>query len=197
MKLTRLIIAAALLAGLGGLVWWSNKQEAAKQANPPADTTTPKVLTLTEGDIRQVEIDHRDGENTVFKRNDANQWQIVGPKTLPTDQSAVGSLTSSLSTINSDRVVDPNVSDLATYGLAPAADTIKITTANGKTTTLLVGDESPSGSVYVKLEADPRLFTVAKFVKDALNKSSKDLRDKRLLTFDSNTVSRVELSNAK
>lgn len=198
MKLTRLIVAAVLMAGLGGLLWWSNKQEAAKEAAPPADTT-PKVLTLKEGDIRQVEIDHRGGEDTVFKRNEANQWQIVGPKTLPTDQGSVGTLTSALSSISSERVVDPNVaaSDLGNYGLAPAVDTIKITTAGGKTSTLLVGEDSPSGSVYAKVDGDPRLFTVSKSVKDSLDKSSKDLRDKRLLTFDSNLVSRLQLDEAK
>ena len=81
--------------------------------------------------------------------------------------------------------------------MSPAVLTVKIDTANGKTSTLLVGEESPSGSVYAKLDGDPRLFTMSKTIKDSLDKSSKDLRDKRLLTFDSNPVSRVELNIAK
>jgi hypothetical protein len=196
MKLTRLIVAAVLLAGLGGLLWWSNKREDAKAAKPPADTT-PKILSLKDGDIRQVEVDHRGGENTVVKKNDSGQWQIIAPKTLATDQSSVGALTTAVSSISSDRVVDDNVTDLATYGLSPAVLTVKIDTANGKASTLLVGEESPSGSVYAKVDGDPRLFTMSKSVKDSLDKSSKDLRDKRLLNFDTNLVSRVELNNAK
>ncbi len=121
MKMTRLLIAAVLLAGLGGAVWWSNKQEAAKQGKPAEDSAaTPKIVALKESDIRQVEIDHRGGENTVVKRNDANQWQIVAPKTLAADQGSVGLLTTAAATISAERVVDPNVTDLATYGLAPA-----------------------------------------------------------------------------
>ncbi|HEY1759935.1 MAG TPA: DUF4340 domain-containing protein [Bryobacteraceae bacterium] len=196
MKLTRLIIAAVLMAGLGGLVWWSNKQEAAKEGKPAADAP-PKIISLTEGDIRQIELDHRDGENTVIKRNDANQWQIVAPKPLTADQGTVGTLTTAASSITAERVVDPNVTDLASYGLAPPVVTVKITTANGKTTTLLVGEDTPTGSTYAKIEGDPRLFDMSKSVRDSLDKSSKDLRDKHLMTFDRNTASKVELNIAK
>jgi hypothetical protein len=196
MKITRLLIAAVVMAGLGGLVWWSNKQEAAKEGKPAKDAP-PQILSLKEGDIRQLEIDHRNGENTIVKRNDANQWQIVGPKALVADQGSVGSVTTAASTITSERVVDENVTDLATYGLAPPVLSVKINTANGKTTTLLVGEETPNGSAYAKLDGDPRLFSMSKSIKDSLDKSSKDLRDKHLLTFDRNTASRLELDLAK
>lgn len=194
MKLTRLIVAVVLAGGLGGLLWWSNKQEDAK-ASKPAPDATPKVFSVPEADIQQIEIDHNGGENTVVKRNDAKQWQIVGPKTVPTDQPSVGSLSTALASVSSERVVDDNVTDLATYGLSPAVLTIKIDTKN-KNSTLLIGADSPSGSVYAKLDGDPRLFTVAKFTKDGLDKSTKDLRDKRLLTFDSNLANKVELDVA-
>lgn len=198
MKIVRLLIAVAALAVVGGLVWWSNKQEAAKAAKPAVDANAPpKIVALKEGDLRQFEVDHRDGENTVVKRNDANQWQIVAPKPLVADQGSVGQFTSAASTISSDRVVDPNVTDLATYGLAPPVLTVKLTTADGKTTTLLVGEETPSGSVYAKLDGDPRLFSMSKSIKDSLDKASKDLRDKHLLTFDRNTATGLELDIAK
>src|SRR5271154_2054485 len=190
MKLTRLLVAAALMAALGGAVWWSNKQEAAKEGKPAPDKpAAPKIVSLQESDIRQLEIDHRNGESMVAKRNDANQWQIVAPKTLTADQGSVGQVTSAVSSISSDRVVDDNVTDLATYGLAPPVLSVKVATANGKTTTLLVGEETPSGSVYAKLDGDPRLFSMSKSIRDSLDKASKDLRDKHLLTFDRNTAS--------
>jgi hypothetical protein len=195
MKLTRLLIAAALMAGLGGVVWWSNKQEATK-VDKPAKDAPPQIVLLQEGDIRQLEVDHRNGENTIVKRNDASQWQIIEPKAQTADQGTVGQVTSAASSITAERVVDPNVTDLATYGLAPPVLTVKIATAKGKTTTLLVGEDTPSGSVYAKLDGDPRLFSMSKSIKDSLDKSSKDLRDKHLLTFDRNTASRVQLNIA-
>ena len=196
MKLTRLIVAAVLMAGLGGVLWWSNKQEAAKQSAPPKEAS-PKILSLKEPDLRQVEIDHRDGEKTIVKRDSANQWQIVSPKPLPTDQGNVSSMTNAAASIVSNRVVDPNVTDLAAYGLAPPVLKLVITTADNKISTLLVGEDSPSGDVYAKVDGDPRLFTMGKFTKDSLDKTSKDLRDKRMLTFDSGKVSRIQLAVAK
>ena len=60
---------------------------------------------------------------------------------------------------------------------------------------LLIGDDTPTGSgAYAKLAGDPRVFTVASFIKTSLDKTPNDLRDKRLLTFDSDKLTRVELA---
>ena len=59
---------------------------------------------------------------------------------------------------------------------------------------LLVGDDTPTGGGDVReAEDDPRVFSVASGVKSSLDKTTKDLRDKRLLTFDSDKLTRVEL----
>ncbi len=47
------------------------------------------------------------------------------------------------------------------------------------------------------LQGDPRLYTVASYVKTGVDKSVNDLRDKRLLTFDQDKLSRVELAAKK
>ena len=196
MKLTRLLIAAALMAGLYGVVWWSNRQEKAK-ADKPAPDTSPKILALKDADIRQIEITRKDEPPTVIKKNDAGQWTITAPKPLAADQSSITSITSAVSSLSSDRVVDDNVTDLASYGLAPAVVTAKFTMADGKTSTLLIGENTPGGNnVYAKLDGDPRLFTTYSSSKDTFNKSYKDLRDKRLMTFDKDKTSRMELAVA-
>jgi hypothetical protein len=196
MKLTRLLVAAMVLAGLGGALWWFNKQDAAKAAKPAPDTS-PKILALKDGDIQDIEIAHRGGETTVLKKN-GDKWAITAPKPLAADQGAVSSLTAATMSLGSERVVDDNVTDLATYGLAPALVSVKFTMADGKATTLLVGDDTAAGgSVYAKVDGDPRLFTMSGSSRDTFNKSSKDLRDKRLMTFDRDKTSRLELDLAK
>jgi hypothetical protein len=195
-KLGRLLIAAVLLAGLAGAVWWSNKSEAAKASKPPADAT-PKILSLKDDQIRQIEIKKRDGTDTIVKKDDSGKWSITAPTPLPADQASANAVASAVSSISSERVVDDNVTDLASYGLAPAVDEVTFTMKDGKTPKLLIGDATPTGSsVYAKVVGDSRLFTMSSFNKDSLDKSSKDLRDKRLMTFDQDKISRVEL-NAK
>ena len=161
MKPTRLIIAAVVMAGLGGVVWWSNKQEKAKEGKPPADES-PKILTLKDTDIRKVEIAHRDGETTVVAKNDSGTWAITAPKPLAADQSAVTALMGNANPLRSERVLEDNATDLASYGLAPPLLTVKFTMADGKTPTLLIGEDTATGSSsYAKVEGDPRLFVMA------------------------------------
>jgi len=196
MKFARLLIAAAVLAGLGGVLYWSNRSEAAK-ASKPDSKAPPKILDLKEADIKQIEIRHRDGETTALKRNDAGKWSITAPQPLAADQSAVGAVTTAASTLTSDRVVDENASNLSSYGLDPARIGITLTMADGKTHVLRIGEDTPTeGDSYAMLDGDKRLFTIASSSKMALDKQSNDLREKHLLTFDQDKLSRVELEVA-
>lgn len=196
MKLGRLLIAAVLLAGLAGAVYWSNKKTKADAEKPAADAA-PKVVTLPEDDIRQLVIKRRSGESTTLKRDDAGKWDITAPKTLPGDKYAIDAVTNALANLNSDRMVDDKVadSDLASYGLAPPVVELDATLKNGKTTKLLIGEENPTGNdVYAKVEGDPRLFTTLSANKGNLDKTYRDLQDRHLLNIEPEKVSRVEMT---
>jgi hypothetical protein len=196
MNPVRLLIAAVLMAGLGGAVWWSNKKTAADAAKPPADTS-PKVLALKQEDITQLEFKHREGPPSIVKKNAAGVWQVTAPKPLPADKYAIGNVTNLLSSMTSDRMVDDKVNsaDLAGYGLAPALVEVDATMQDGKTTKLLIGEENATGSgVYAKVDGDSRLFLTATANKGTLDKTYKDLQDRHLLNFEQDKVSRVELT---
>ena len=196
MKFGRLLIAAVLLGGLSAAVWYSNKKTAADAGKPPADAS-PKVLTLKKEDITQLEFKHREGDPTIVKKS-GDGWRITAPKDLPASQSAIDSILSSVSDISSDRLLDSNATDLAGYGLSPAVVEVDITMKDGKVSKLLLGEDTPTGSdVYAKVESDPRLFTVGSFNKTSLDKTFNDLRDKSVLFFNPDKVSRVELTAKK
>src|SRR5207244_1784015 len=75
---------------------------------------------------------------------------------------------------------------------------IGVTEKNSKTHQLLVGDDTPTNNgAYVRLEGDPRVFTIAAYNKTSLDKRVNDLRDKRLLTLESDKISRIELTENK
>ncbi len=115
----------------------------------------------------------------------------------PPTQSAVAMITAASNLLPADRTIDDNVTDLASYGLAPAADQVIFKLKDGKTKTLLIGDSNPTGNnVYAKVADDTHLYTMGSSSKTTFDKESKDLRDKRLLTFDQEKATRVEL-NAK
>src|SRR5260370_34732740 len=75
---------------------------------------------------------------------------------------------------------------------------VSSTGKDAKNQKLLVGDDAPTGGgTYARLEGDPRVFSIASYTKSSLDKSAKDLRDKRLLTVESEKISRVELITKK
>jgi hypothetical protein len=95
----------------------------------------------------------------------------------------------------SDRVIEDKGSDLSSYGLTAPNAQVNDHSQRREAQTLLIGDDTPTGSgAFAKLENDPRVFTIATYVKSSLKKSSKDLRDKRLLTFNSDKLTRVNLT---
>ena len=194
MRIRGLLAALVVLAALGGAVYWSNKTKDAA-ANKPDPNAPPKILTVPEDQFRQIEIRKAGTEGVVLRKSDAGKWEMTAPKTLAVDQDAAGSMVSTLASLTSSRVVEEKSSNLAEFGLASPALEISLTRKDGKTSRLLLGDESPAGGgVFVKLDGDPRVFTIATYSKTSLDKSPSDLRDKRLLTFDSNKISRVELA---
>ena len=194
MRIRGLMIAVAVLALLGGLLWWSNKAEKAKEGQPAKDAP-PKIVQIPEDQIRQIEIARKDGEATVIRKNASNKWEMTAPQPLSVDQEAASSVASALASLNSDRLIEEKAADLTQYGLGAPAVAVTVTKKDGKTEKLLLGDDTPTGgSVFAKLASDPRIFTVATFNKSSLDKTGKDLRDKRLMTFDSDKLVRVELS---
>ena len=189
MKPKGLLIAVAVLAVLGGLTWWSNKKQAA--ASKSTDTTN-KVLSIPSDQVQEVRV--KKPAETVDVRLQNGKWQLTQPQALPADSDAVTTLVSSLSSLNADTIVDPKATDLTPYGLQSPNLDVQIVKKDGKTDNLLVGDETPTGSGnYAKLGNDAKVFTIASYVKSNFDKTPNDLRDKRLLTFDSDKLTRVEL----
>src|SRR5487761_2255601 len=139
MKLSRLLIAAVVLAGLSAALWWSNKKEDEKAQKPP-ENTAPVILSVTADGLTGLEIKKRDGEDTVLAKSDSGIWSITAPKPYQADQNAVSSVVTSAASLSADRLIDENATDLASYGLAPAAVQVDFKMKDGKTRTLLIGD---------------------------------------------------------
>ncbi|HVS89833.1 MAG TPA: DUF4340 domain-containing protein [Candidatus Acidoferrum sp.] len=194
MKSRGLIVAVIVLTALTGTLYWSNRRKPAESSVNASAETPPKILTLNQADITEVAIKKKGGEEVTLAKNDAGKWQITAPKQLRADQDAVSSMLSTLSALNSDRLIEDKASNLDQYGLTQPSIEVDVTEKNKKSEKLLIGDETPSGSAaYAAVDGDLRVFTVASYYKNSFDKGSKDLRNKRLMTFESDKISRVEL----
>ena len=192
MKFTKLSIATLVLAALAGVLLWSNRHkpdETKASADPP-----PAILKLDQSTITRLEFKNKNAPPVVIARSNSGVWQITEPQAFSADQSVVSNILSSLSSLNSERVVDDKPSDLKQFGLDPPAAEVDITGKDNKSQKLLIGDQTPGGGgIYAMLAGDPRLFAMASYEKNSVDKNLNDLRDKRLLPFDPDKISRIDL----
>ena len=192
MKPKGLLVAVAVLAILGGLIWWSNKREATA-SKKSADTST-KLLSIPDDQFQEIKIKKLTGELQDLQRVNG-KWRLTQPSQLSADPDTVGSMVTTLASLNADKLIEDKATDLQPYGLHLPTLDITVVKKDGKSDQLLIGDDTPTGSgAYAKLAGDARVFTVASFTKTSLDKTPTDLRDKRLLTFDTDKLTRLELA---
>lgn len=197
MKIRGLLVALGLLVVLAGGIWYSSRSDKGKDSADKA-AATPNVLSVKDADINRIELARREGETTLLEKDSSGTWMITAPTAYPVDKDAVTSLVSAVATIASDKVVDEKAGDLSQYGLVPPALTVTVRLKDGKSKKVLFGEATATGSgVYATAPGDARLYTVASYTKDGIDKRTADLRDRRLLTFNSEKLARVVLSSHK
>src|ERR1035441_771501 len=166
MKPRGLLAAVIVLAALGGALYWSNRKQKAEAAKPATDTTTTtKILSIPEDQIKEVTLKKTGAETTVLRKGDDGKSQRA-------DQDTAKSLVASLATLNADKVVEDKAADLSPYGLnAPTLD-VTVLKKDGKSQDFLVGDDTPTGGgTYAKLAGDAHVYTIASYVKTSLDKT--------------------------
>ena len=194
MRLRGLAIAVVVLLALSGAVYWSNKAKKAEEGKP-AEGAPPQVLTIPSGDIQQVEVRKFGAEPVVLRRQDAGLWSMTSPPQWPVDQDAASAIVTTVSSLSSERMVEEKPADLAAFGLSTPSIEVNIGLKNGKSRKLLLGDDTPTGGgSFAKVDGDAKVYVLGSFAKSSLVKTPRDLRDKRLLTYSAEKLTRVELT---
>src|SRR6266404_7864440 len=141
MKNRGLLIAALVLAALLGLLYWSNRHPRSDNSNtalPTPSEPAPNILTLNEADINKIELQKKGVDQIVIAKDSNGKWQITSPKSIGIDESAISSMLSTLSSLNSKRLVEERASNPGQYGLDNPNLEIDITDKNNATRKLLV-----------------------------------------------------------
>lgn len=152
-KTVKMILAVAVLAvccgAYAGVKTYVSHQEQKESEEESEESTS--VFTASADDIKSLDFMVDDTETTFEKKDDS--WVKKDDTDFPVNQSTLDSAASSVTSVESDRVLE-DVDDLAEYGLDSPANTIKIVTksededGDDTTTTLYVGDENSSTSQY-------------------------------------------------
>lgn len=160
-KTVKMILAVAVLAvccgAYAGVKTYVSHQEQ-KESEAESEENT-SVFTASADDIKSLDFMVDDTETTFEKKDDS--WVKKDDTDFPVNQSTLDSAASSVTSVESDRVLE-DVDDLAEYGFDSPANTIKIVTksededGDDTTTTLYVGDENSSTSQYYVRKDDEK-----------------------------------------
>jgi hypothetical protein len=186
-----LLLLLIVALGLGAYIYFVELER------EPADSLTAKkdkVFTADSATFEEVEVRAASGETTTLKKANGI-WEIVKPEPLPADSTEIGSLLSTLDTLEIQRVIEENPPSPADFGLAPPRFSVAFKAAGDAAMKRLeVGRKTPTGGdLYARVEGQPRVFLISAFLEDSINKTPFGLRDKTALKFDRDAVDALTL----
>lgn len=187
--LTSTIVLAVILAGLLGYIYFVD-------AKRPVDgtETKEKAFTVEQDQIEELQIKAASGETSRLRKAGSG-WELVEPVKASADASELSSVTSNLSTLEVQSVVDENPADLAQYGLNPPRIDVAFRLKGEKDFRhLLVGEKTPTGGdLYAKTPQGKKVFLISSFLDTTFNRTPFELRDKSVLEFERDKVESVEV----
>jgi hypothetical protein len=173
-----LLAVLVVLGGLiGGTLWLTRPK--------PAPAAVNARIQLLKGDkekLAKVQLAGRaEGDLTLLKKGAT--WTLVppGPAWLVFDTGNVDRLLTGISDLFAERVIDESPTDLSQYGLKPPKATATGTFSDGTAQTVYLGDRAPgSGTYYLQVKGDPRVYTVQMYDAEHFHWTVNDLRAKTI-----------------
>ncbi len=191
MQIRNTLIMAVVLILVGGFVYFYEVQGRAERE----ETERQEELLLHFDSDQVTAIEVTTAAGTVRATKTDGDWGIVAPVTIGADGAAIDSLVDRMERGKHERLISEAATDLAPYGLAEPVARVTLELSDGGRAALAVGNDTPVGyNVYVTVGDDGDVHSAMRGIKDALDKSLFDLRDKSVLVFDEDEVRHIELS---
>ncbi len=145
--------------------------------------------------IEELKVKAESGDVTTLKKT-SGAWTVAAPMTTAASEADASSVTSALSALEIERVVEENPADVKDYGLEAPRIEIDFKSGDGKTSgRLLVGAKTPTGaSMYARRNDEKRVFLIPEYQNSSLNKSTFDFRDKSVIKIDRDKVDGIEVA---
>jgi hypothetical protein len=164
-----------------------------KTGKPLKTLRDPAVLHFVAGDVKSFDLKNPSGQVSAAKNK--TNWEVTKPHSSLADESDVNVLLTAISTAKMTSVVSETAENLGKYGLANPSIAFTVTDNKGTASTLAVGKKDGS-DYFARDSSRPTVFHVNEALYKKLSENYKDLRDKKLVSFDSDDVNRVEIHNA-
>lgn len=165
--------------------------------NKEADAFRDKMVLEFETDrITQIELKYPKAHFICAKEKD--QWWVTQPEKVQVDRNKIDDLLWKLHGLEVKQFVDESAAvgkDLKSYGLDKSQIELNLKSSDGKLVTLSLGKINPAeGTMYAKTADKSYIFSLeTTAIKEIAISSVADLRDRSVLTFETDTITSIEL----
>jgi Domain of unknown function (DUF4340) len=186
------IALIVVLIGLGAYIYFVTWKKPAETASKQE-----KVFAGIEaGKIEELKVASDKGDVTTLKK-EGTAWQLTAPIAAKADESEASGIANALGQLEIVRVIDENPADLNEYGLLTPRIEVNFKAAGDKDyRRLLIGEKSPTGSdLFARRNDDKKVFLIPSYQETTLNRSTFELRDKTVLTFERDKVEGLDVKS--
>src|SRR4051794_2237812 len=141
------IVLIVTLAVVGAVMFFTRD----KGNTPTPAPAEAKLIDVPAGDVTKIVIRPADQKPIALEKSGPNKWKLTSPVNAPADASAAETLAQAVTSLTSSGEIDPGGENAAVTGLAQPAYRIEVTSKDGKTSKLAVGNRSATGgNLYVQ-----------------------------------------------
>lgn len=176
------------LAVVGGALWLWEPPDPSR-----LDGADVPVWQVDAEAIRELHLTR--GTELVRARRSGERWRLVEPLDAPVDERELAFLLAQLARVRWGEPLDGV--DPGDLGLSPARAVVRLTTEDGATHTVALGDQLPTGGRTYARVADGRIVALTHSVEDVVALDVDALRDRTVLPFDPAAVRRVAIESAE
>lgn len=187
--LVSLVVTLVLAGALGAYAYFGVFQK--EQEELAAKETEEKLFRLDPEAISALTVKAK-GETTQLEKRDGSWW-VVAPVGTLADAGQVDRLLRDLAEARRTKVIYED-GDLAAFGLADPAIRVEAKTADGESAYVAVGNTNTFDSSYFVSNGPGKIYAATSLVKSSLEKTTFDLRDKRLAILSRDALERVEIA---
>ena len=187
------LIIVILLIGIGG-AYYLFFQESPDDASTDEKPMIHQVYSVPRDTVQQVEISFADTayQHLKLEKDGPGNWLLTKPIQVDADNEKVNQV---LDDVLNKRIKQTlEVPELTQYGLDTPSITLSLwTNGDAPATTFLIGKKAINFSVYVKEKSEAHIFLIESSALDDLTKSTTDFRERSMIKFNTETVSRIQL----
>jgi hypothetical protein len=164
------------------------------------DLRNRAVLSFDQAEVQSLQLVTAKGTVRLTREND--RWWLEGEERLPADASAVSEISSTLSTAKVKEFADVDSGKPADFGFDTPLVDVRLTYGKDKGIKhLIIGkgkaDSGAAESYAARDDSRDEIFYVDRELVEKLQKTSADLRDKALASFERWDIDSISLTNER